>query len=371
MLSSSDLPYFVALNEVDGIGPQRLNLMIKYFGSAKAAWGAPCADLLKIGLNSNLVERVQKKRRQVDPVVHLQSLGAMGVKVITFADSRYPKSLLQVEGRPNLLYVKGEIFAEDEKALAVVGTRKPTAYGVEVTQKLVMELVGYGFTIISGLARGIDKVAHQTALISGGRTIAIMGTGIDQIYPPENKLLAQEVMQHGALVSEFPPGYIAVPGNFPARNRIISGMSLGVVVIEGSSKSGTKITATHALEQGREVFAVPGPITSEMSQAPTDLIKLGAKVVTSVNDILEELKIQNSKFQETNKFQIPSSKFKTPKFDNELEAKVYQILKNGQMHVDEIVRSINEDLPQVSAVLTMMEVKGLVKHLGGMVYCRN
>ena len=361
-LSTDERAYWVALHEIDGIGPQRFPLMLKYFGSAKAAWTAANKELLKIGLDAKLVGRISKQRRQVDPKTHLETLAKLGVRVVTTADQEYPELLRQVTGKPNLLYFKGKLEEVGRKAMAVVGTRKPTLYGREVTERLVSQLVGYGFTIVSGLARGIDSVAHRAAIEAGGRTLAVMATGIDKVYPPENRELAEKITQHGMLISEFAPGYIAVPGNFPARNRIISGLSLGVLVTEGASKSGTKITAKHALDQGREVFAVPGPITSRMSEAPADLMKLGAKVVTDVADILEELKVQKIK---------EVRKVSEIEFENELEKKLYQLLKDGQEHIDELVRSAERTSAEVSSALMLMEVKGMVKHLGGMVYTRN
>lgn len=216
----------------------------------------------------------------------------MNVKVIKIKDKGYPFLLKQIQGAPKKLYVRGGEI-DYKKTLAVVGTRHPTNYGVRVTRKLVGDLIRHGFVIVSGLACGIDTVAHETALKGGGKTIAVMGTGINRVYPESNQGLAQEIVKSGALVSEFGSGYQVRRGSFPARNRIISGMSLGVLVIEGKSRSGTKITANFAADQGREVFAVPGDITSKMSEAPMDLIKLGAKAVTRVEDILEELTMDN------------------------------------------------------------------------------
>lgn len=367
-LAKNDRAYWLALHEVDGLGPQRFPLLIKYFGSAKAAWDASSKKLLKIGLNTDIVKKIKVHRSRVDPETHLKTLLRMGVKIVTSADKEYPEPLRQIKGSPNVLYVKGSLKLEDAKSIAVVGTRKPTLYGREITEKLTHQIVRHGFTVVSGLARGVDSVAHRSALDAGGRTIAVMATGIDQVYPPENRELASKIVQGGALVSEFRPGYIAVPGNFPARNRIISGLSLGVLVTEGAAKSGTKITAKHALNQGREVFAVPGPITSQMSEAPSDLMKLGAKVVTGIQDILDELDIEKTmKRSDPAALQGPT----LIEFENKLEEKLYQLLSNGQVHVDELVRSSKKNSAEVSSTLTMMEVKGLVKHLGGMVYSRN
>jgi len=206
------------------------------------------------------------------------------------AVKNYPENLKKIDNPPLRLFIKGVIKPSDKKALAVVGSRRMSRYGEKVTQKLVAALVKEKITIVSGLARGIDTIAHQTALKAGGRTIAVLGSGLENIYPPENKKLAEEIIKgHGAVVSELPPAQTAVAENFPIRNRIIAGLSLGVLVIEGAIKSGSLITARWAAEQGREVFAVPGPIDAVGSQAPLFLIKQGAKAVETVEDILEEL----------------------------------------------------------------------------------
>lgn len=208
----------------------------------------------------------------------------------TLADKNYPENLKKIDNPPLSLFIKGAIKAADKKALAVVGSRRMSGYGEKVTQKLVTDLVREKITIVSGLARGIDTIAHQTALKMGGRTIAVLGSGLEKIYPPENKNLAEEIIKgHGAVVSEFPPEQPPAVLNFPARNRLIAGLSLGVLVIEGAARSGSLITARWAAEQGKEVFAVPGPIDAVNSQAPLFLIKQGAKAVATVEDILEEL----------------------------------------------------------------------------------
>lgn len=363
-MDQTERAHWVALHEVDGLGPQRLPILIKHFGSAKKAWGASRKELTDIHVPENIIAKLEQVRRRLDPVVHLTTLARLGVTVVTVEDTEYPQRLKEISGRPNLLYVKGAFVVGDDRAIAVVGTRKPTDYGRDITEKLVAGLVGHGFTIVSGLARGIDSIAHRAALSLGGRTIAVMGTGVTQVYPPENKDLADKIRAHGALVSEFAPGYVAVPGNFPARNRIISGLSLGVLVTEGASKSGTKITASHAADQGREVFAVPGPITSVMSEGPADLMKLGAKVVTSVEDIIDELKIGPST-------PLRASKSQTLEFETEVEKRVYGALSDGHKHVDELTRVLKLQASEIGAALTQMELKGWVKHLGGGTYTRN
>ncbi|MCX6724559.1 MAG: DNA-processing protein DprA, partial [Candidatus Shapirobacteria bacterium] len=261
--------YWIGFSAFNGIGPKRFALLRNYFGSARSAWEARLKELLAIGLEQKLVENFVKFRQDFDLNSYFLRLRENKIECQTLVDKNYPENLKKIDNPPYVLFVKGKIKPQDELALAVVGTRKMTAYGREVTESLTQQLVNFGLTIVSGLARGVDTTAHQTVLQNGGRTIAVLACGLDIIYPPENKKLAEEIANgHGVLVSEFPPGHQAVPGNFPARNRIISGLSLGTLVIEGAQDSGALITARHAADQGREVFAVPGPITSQNSAGP-------------------------------------------------------------------------------------------------------
>lgn len=367
-IDQTERAYRAALYEVDGIGPARMEVLLKFFPSAKDIWSTREHDLEEIGLPKTVVAQLVGRRKRVHPVSHLRALARLGIRVIVPEDEEYPELLAATDHAPQVLFVRGRFDPQDSRALAVVGTRKPTPYGREVTQRLVEQLVASGLTIVSGLARGIDGVAHRAALESRGRTIAVLGGGVDRVYPPEHLGLAGEIAQHGAVVSEFAPGKLPVPGHFPARNRIISGISLGVLVVEGAAQSGTKVTARLATEQGREVFAIPGPITSRQSQAPADLIKLGAKPVTAVSDILEELSLPMG----LRHAQGTDGTTVTVSLDSldPGQRKVVEALDNGSLHVDEIVRVSGMDIAQVSAMLTMLEIKGVVKHLGGMVYAR-
>lgn len=364
-ITQRERAYRAALYEVDGIGPARMELLLNYFGSAIAVWEADEQKLLEIGLSKDAVKELGRQRKKTDPENHLKALAKLDIRVVLPEDTEYPELLKQIDNSPQVLFVRGHFDASDRRALAVVGTRKPTPYGRDVTQKLVEQLVANNFTIVSGLARGIDGAAHRTALECGGRTIAILGGGVDRVYPPEHVGLADKIAQHGAVVSEFAPGKLPVPGNFPARNRIISGLALGVLVVEGAAKSGTKITAGLAVEQGREVFAIPGPITSRYSQAPADLIKIGAKVVTDVSDILEELSLEDEAKGED--LAQPTLIFEELE---EGERKILETLMDGNLHVDDIVRKAQMEAARVSSTLTMLELRGFVKHLGGMVYGR-
>lgn len=351
-----------AVYEADGIGPVRFKLLLRYFGSAEAIWKADGRKLRQVGLCEDVVSEIEKRRKQIDPEKHLIALAKLGIKVVLRRDREYPRLLKEIENPPQVLFVKGYFRVEDDRALAVVGTRKPTGYGKEIARKLVEELCAAGFTIVSGLARGIDGIAHRTALECGGRTIAVLGGGVDRIYPGEHVGLASDISKHGAVISEFACGKLPVPGNFPARNRVISGLSLGVLVVEGAAKSGTKITAALAADQGREVFAVPGPITSRFSEAPVDLIKLGAKAVTGIEDVLQGLSLQER--EKSVKCRIK----KIPADLTEREKAVIGILKDGQLQIDELVKRMDCEVAEVSASLTLLELKGLVRHLGGMVY---
>ena len=356
---SKDKPYWIAFNVFEGIGPLRFGLLLKYFGSAEKAWKASRKELLEIGLGQKLTEKFLLFRKSFDFDKYLKRLELLKVSVLTLKDKKYPKLLREIKTAPFVLYVKGEIQSQDDKALAVVGTRKVTSYGREVTQVLTRDLVTQGLTIISGMARGVDSIAHQTALKAGGRTIAVLGCGIDIIYPPENRGLYQKICEKGAVVSEVPLGKYVTRGIFPARNRIISGLSLGILVTEGARVSGSLITASYAGEQGREVFAVPGPITSLFSQGPASLIKKGAKLVYNAKDILEELDMR---------FEVLGSRFEGRKGETEEERKIIKILQDGNLHIDEIVRKSDLKISQVGSILSLMEIKGMVKNFGRMIY---
>lgn len=365
-ISQEERAHRAALYEVDGIGPARMQVLLNYFGSAKSVWMAKKTKLLEVGLSQVTVEELVGHKKRIDPGQHLKALAKLEIRVLVYEDEEYPEKLREIDNPPRVLFVRGRFDASDHRSLAVVGTRKPTPYGRDVTARLVEQLVNQKFTIISGLARGIDGAAHRAALEAHGRTVAVLGGGVDRVYPPEHLGLAQEVAKHGAVISEFAPGKLPAPGNFPARNRIISGLSLGVLVIEGAAQSGTKITARLASEQGREVFAVPGPITSRYSQAPADLLKLGAKVVTEVSDILEELSAQVGSKKANISQKVTVSLEDLP----DEERKIIEALADGNLHVDEIARKSGMDTAEVSATLTMLEIKGMVRHLGGMVYGR-
>ncbi|MBI2020791.1 DNA-protecting protein DprA [Candidatus Daviesbacteria bacterium] len=357
----NNIPYLLALHSIDGLGPIRLKALIEYFKDPKLAWEADLKQIREIGIPQSTVELLVETRKKLDPEKYAQSISNSGIKWLTIFDEEYPKLLKEIYDPPIVLYYKGEILPKDDKAIAIVGTRKMTGYGKAVTEQFTQGLVDGGLTIVSGLARGVDSLAHQTVLKEDGRTIAVLGGGLNYIFPPENTELANKISQgFGAIISEFPPNYPSLAGNFPARNRIISGLSLAVLVTEAAEDSGSLITARLALEQGREVFAVPGPITSTLSKGPIDLIKEGAKVVTDPQEILDDLGISQGvrvKVKGESELELSDD-----------EKKILDYLENETRHIDEVCRSLNLSAAQVSASLVKMEIKGIVRNLGNGIY---
>ncbi len=354
-------PYWIGLSKVAGIGPARMRLLLDYFGSAEAAWSAFHADLLQAGLDGKVADALVATRRTAALDVDLQKLDKLDARALTWESEDYPKRLLEIADPPPVLYMLGELADSDEWAVGVVGTRRVTAYGREAAAKLSAGLAEAGITVVSGLARGIDTIAHQAALEAGGRTIAVLGSGLDVIYPPENRGLVERILGEGtgAVVSEYPLGTIPEPGNFPARNRIISGLSLGVLVVEAGEKSGALITVKFALEQGRDVFAVPGPITASNSIGTNNLLKQGAKCVTSVQDVLEELNMGMVAEHVEAARALPA---------DPTERMLLSFMEGSSQHIDELTNRSGLPASTVSAILIMMELKGMVRHLGGMLY---
>lgn len=282
--------YLTAIYAFEYFGPARVKLLLSYFESSEKIWKSTRKKLLEVGLPEGRVDQFIEFRRKFDLEKYFKRLKDAKVKVTTILDLSFPKNLKELDGSPLVLYYKGSLDSLKNKSVAIVGTRQMTPYGREVTEKFSGELAKKNITIISGLARGIDTIAHKACLDINGKTVAILGHGLDIVYPPENSILASEIVKRGgAIVSEYPLGYPIRPSNFAIRNRIISGLSDVVLVIEGAEKSGTLLTARHAAEQGKTVLAVPGPITSPLSIAPLYLLKNGAKIATSVSDVLEEL----------------------------------------------------------------------------------
>ncbi len=357
--------YFHAFNSFnEKIGPVRFKKIKTYFGDLPTAWKGSAEDFVAAGLEESLAQEIVLRRQNFDPETELQKVLDQNIDVLTVEDDAYPLLLKEIHQPPFILYKQGGFELQDEFALAIVGSRKLTAYGQQAATKLARELAQAGLTIVSGLAQGIDTLAHRQALEVGSRTLAVIGSGLDQpsIFPPGNRHLAQEIAAKGCLLSEYPPKSLALPHHFPARNRIISGLALGTLIVEASIKSGALITARHALEQNREVFAVPGPITSPNSLGPNNLIKLGAKAVTCAQDILDELNLQSLKQNIQAREILP---------DTKEEALILEVLIDEPVHVDKIIELTKLDTATINSVLSMMEIKGKIKNLGGMNYIKN
>lgn len=356
----SDLKYWLGFNLVKGIGPAKVQALLDYYGSLANAWQANEFELQKIGIDQRTLKTFLQTRQEVDLDAALAQVQQGGVSLLTWEMEKYPNYLREIPNPPPLLYYQGDILEQDRWAVAVVGTRRLTAYGRQVTRDLVAGLVQNNITVVSGLARGIDAIAHKTAVELGGRTLAVLGSGLDCIYPADNRALAQEIAQgQGAIISEYGLGVQPEAKNFPPRNRIISGLSLGVIIVEAASRSGALITTNFALEQNREIFAVPGNINSPASQGPNKLIQEGAKLVTKIDDVLEELNLHMVAEHTAVQLVLP---------ETAEEIALYSQLSGQPLHIDELSRATGLPSALVSSTLTLMELKGMVQQVGGMNY---
>lgn len=358
----SELKYWIAFNRVRRVGRARVAMLEAHFGSLSEAWGASSAQLQQAGLDRRSAASAARSWSRIDPDAEMERVRQAGVTALTWHDDGYPPRLKEIYDKPPVLYVKGEILPEDERSLAVVGTRRPTAYGREVARQVTSDLAQNGLTIVSGLAKGVDGIVHRAALEAGARTIAVMGSGLDVMYPREHGELASRIAGNGAVVSEFPLGTRPDSQNFPRRNRIISGMSLGTLVAEAPESSGALLTARHALEQDREVFCIPGSILAPNSRGGNRLIRdSAAKLVTCADDIIEELNLT------TIEYQIELAAFFP---EDEAQAAVLKYVTFDPIHIDEIIRNSSLASSTVSGALTMMELRGLIRQVGGMNYVR-
>ncbi len=358
----SDLKYWLGFNAVSGIGPAKIQALLGYFGDLESAWRATESQLRDIGFDVRAIESLRETRPTLDLDRLVGLVEASGAHALTWNDPDYPALLRQISAAPPVIFVRGGFEPVDQWAVAIVGTRRLSAYGRLVAHDLATGLARNGITIVSGLARGIDGVAHRAALEAGGRTIAVMGCGIDRVYPPEHRDLAHAIVAgQGAIVTDFPLGTEPSSANFPARNRLISGLSLGVLVIEAGERSGALITARFALEQDREVFAVPGNINSPVSVGTNRLIQQGAKLVTGIEDVLEELNLRMAGEQAAAQVVLP---------DSAEEAALLSQLSTQPLHVDDLGRLTGMPSYLISSTLTMMELKGMVQQVGGMNYVR-
>lgn len=351
--------YLLALSNAPGLGPIRVKTLLHHFKNPIAVWNISKEDVYKV-FGEKLGRDFLKYKKNTDVEALVNKVEGGNVRLLTILDKDYPKLLKEIHDPPVVLYYRGEILPKDELSIAVVGSRKMTDYGQEVTKSLVRDLVKVSLTIVSGLAYGVDAISHQSALEEGGRTIAVLGSGLNRIYPSSHQKLAEEIWSgHGAVLSEFLPDEGPRPENFPLRNRIISGLSLGVLVTEAASDSGSLITANCALEQGREVFAVPGPIYSRLSKGPSELIKQGAKLVLGAQDILEELNLEMFKgvvLKETT--------------NSKEEEQLLALLLDGPRYADELVRQSGLEVSKTNSLLSLLELKGLIRNVGGNQYIK-
>ncbi|MFN8377048.1 MAG: DNA-processing protein DprA [Anaerolineae bacterium] len=355
---------WLGLSLAPRFGPRRLKQILPAFGGdVHALWTASQTDLVSAGLDERAASEFTTFRSKVRLDEHARKTQAAGVRLLAWDDEAYPALLARIDDPPIILYIKGTLLAEDEMSLAIVGTRKASAYGRDVASHFARRLSEHGVTIISGLAHGIDAVAHRAALEAGGRTLAVLGSGIDIIYPYDHKGLAEDICAHGALISEFPMGTGPDRFNFPRRNRLISGLSLGVLVVEASEKSGALITATLAAEQGKDVFAVPGSIFSDASSGVNRLIQDGAKPVLNVDDILEELHLSAQAMDSRRVAEEVA-------FADPVEATIAAAMGSEAAHVDDIARMTGLDISALLSTLLLMELKGLIQSSGPMLYRR-
>ncbi len=352
---------WVALILTPGVGSVLFKRLLDRFKAPEAIFKASLKDLLEVeGIGGKVAGEIRKgpSEKKVERELHL--VKEVGGNIITWEDALYPVPLKEIYDPPPILYVRGSLKEGDDLALSIVGSRKTSSYGRWITEKISQEIVHHGITIVSGMARGIDSIAHGGAISGGGRTLAVLGCGIDVIYPPENRSLFGQIIDHGAVLSEFPMGSRPEGIHFPRRNRIISGLSMGVVVVQASMESGSLITAEYALEQGREVFAIPGNVGAEGSRGTNRLIREGAKLVGSSEDILEEILPQWKRRKEIS--QKPGS---PEQGLPEEEKVVYKMLSETPLHIDAIIRESLFDPGKVSSLLLNLELKGLISQWPG------
>ncbi|HGJ65787.1 TPA: DNA-protecting protein DprA [bacterium] len=368
-MSIEDIKDWIVLNMIPGVGSSSFRRLIKFFGSPKAVLNATFDELDTVkGVSSSVCQSIVEHRQNISIDRELELIDRYDCKIITINDENYPDALKSIYDPPPIIYVKGNLPQNNFRSISVVGARNATSYGKSVAEMISGQLANHGIVVISGMAHGIDTSAHNGALNANGHTIAIVANGLDIIYPAENTKLFDRIINSGAVISEFPMGTKPLRAHFPRRNRLISGMSLGTLVVEASIKSGALITAELALEQGREVFAVPGQILSELSKGTHELIKQGAKLVDSVDDILNELPEYNYQPSEEEKIKHEDEKIES-QFTQEEKA-IWNVIGLSPIHIDDISKQSNLPTYKVSSTLVMLEIKGLIRQLAGKMFVR-
>ncbi len=377
--NSVDIEKWLKLIRADGVGPTTFAKLLKHFSSIDRALDASVGELAKIdGIGYKTAERIAATRDKFDVTAELELADKLGVWLIHFTDERYPPVLKQIYDPPPVLYIKGSLSRQDNLCISIVGSRRCSLYGQEQSSRLAHFLSSAGFTICSGMARGIDTAAHQGALSAGGRTIAVQGCGLANIFPPENKRLFELIAESGACISELPLRYEPLSENFPPRNRIIAGLSLGTIVVEAGLNSGALISARAALENNRDVMAVPGKIDSPLSKGCHQLIKEGAKLVEGVEDVMEALGYIGEQLQShvSEAAQKAAEKVETPLFDvsqlklNGDEKTIYSCLNKEPLHVEQIITDTNLAAGDINASLISLRLKGLIRQLPGSLFLR-
>jgi DNA processing protein len=373
-----DALHWVGLGRIDGLGARGALSLVKRFASPDAVYGASLTELEACGLSSRVARAIHAQEGLAVAEKELDGARRLGCQVVTLSSEAYPSLLKQISDPPLVLYVKGDSALLSRHAIAIVGSRRPSAYGSSVAHRLAGDLAQRGLVVVSGMARGIDSAAHRGALEAAGKTVAVLGSGIDVIYPRENKGLSERIVESGAMISEFPFGTHPAPENFPIRNRVISGLSLGTLIVEAAEYSGSLITARLALDQNREVFAVPGNITSAQSFGPNLLIKQGAKLVDQWLDVIEEfpgaIRMQLLPPAAASETTAPATPGGTPALESGLsgdEKAVYESLRVDEaLYVDSICGGVSLPQSRVLAALLTLEMNGLVRQLPGMNFVR-
>lgn len=360
-MPADDAQFWVGFQHVKRIGPIRLQRLMATFGSAEAAWRAPQTEL-RVVLDDATVENLVRVRKSFDAAAEVDRITRLGIEIVTLADTTYPLLLREVPSPPPVLYVKGSLVDADVKAVGIVGTRRCSAYGRQIAMTMSEELARAGVTIVSGMALGIDGQAHRGALAGGGRTIAVLGSGVDIIYPHAHRELAEQIAENGAVLSDYPPGTKPDAKNFPPRNRIIAGLSKGVVVVEAPNRSGALITVDFAADYGRDVFCVPGNVQSEYSAGCHRVLRDGARLATSAADVLDDLGMAPSQPGVAVQQAFPLS---------DEERHIFNYIRWEPQHIDELAAAASLTAAQCGALLTMLELKGAVRDAGGQHFVRS